>query len=92
MGVKVTFLREGNDKGAAIAAQPTILVPKAAVTTQGDQSYVFVVSGDTVEHRPVRVGGADGDRLEVIGGLRSGERVIVTPPPALAAGKKIVIQ
>jgi len=93
MGVKVTFLREDNDKSAAIAtAQPTVLVPKAAVKTDGDQSYVFVVKGDVAERRAVKVGGADGDRLEVLGGLRAGERVVMTPPPALADGKKIVIQ
>jgi hypothetical protein len=32
----------------------------------------------------------DGDRLEVLAGLRSGERVIVSPPQDLAAGAAVV--
>jgi hypothetical protein len=38
------------------------------------------------------VGGADGDRVEVIAGLTAGERVVVSPPPELASGAKVVDQ
>ena len=44
MGVKVTFLRE-EDEAAAPAAQPTKLVPKAAVQTDDAGSFVFVIAG-----------------------------------------------
>lgn len=92
MGVKVTFLREADEaeKGRPVAAQPTTLVPKASVVTEGSTSYVFVVQGETVERRAVRTGGTDGDRLEVLGGLQGGERVVVTPPNGLKAGAKVV--
>jgi HlyD family secretion protein len=92
MGVKVTFLRAAGDTEAPVA-QATALVPKSAVKTQGDQSIVFVVRPDnTVERRAVRIGGTDGDRQEVVAGLRSGERVVVTPPPALVDGAKVVVK
>jgi len=91
MGVKVTFLRE-TDEPSAPATQPTALVPKSAVRLEGDQPIVFVLSGDTVERRAVRVGGTDGDRLEIIAGLRAGERVVVAPPPALAAGVLVTVK
>jgi len=91
MGVKVTFLRE-TDEPSAPATQPTALVPKSAVRLEGDQPIVFVLSGDTVERRAVRVGGTDGDRLEIITGLRAGERVVVAPPPALAAGVLVTVK
>ena len=42
MGVKVTFLRE-EDEAAAPTAQPTKLVPKAAVQADDAGSYVFVI-------------------------------------------------
>src|SRR6185436_19573974 len=86
MGVKVTFLRNP-DQGASAAAtqaQPVTLVPKAAIRIDGDQSYAFVVNGDIVERRAVRTAGADGDRLEVVGGLRANEVVVVSPPADLA--------
>ena len=93
MGVRVTFLRpsDGNDNGAA-AAQPVTLVPKAALRTEGDQAYVFVINGDLVERRAVRTGGSDGDRLEVVGGLRPGEQVVMAPPADLANGARVRIK
>ncbi len=91
MGVKVTFLREAA-ADAAPAARPTALVPKSAVRTSGDASYVFVVKQDTVERRAVQTGGTDGDRLEVTAGLSSGERVVVAPPETLSEGTPIIVK
>ncbi len=91
MGVKVTFLREAGDT-AVPAAQPTALIPKNAVKQDGDQAVVFVVTGTTVERRAVSLGGTDGDRLEVVAGLRAGERVVMSPPPTLAAGSLITVK
>jgi len=92
MGVKVTFLRDADDTDAP-AAQPVSLVPKTSVKTEGDQSLVFVVRPDnTVERRAVRIGGTDGERQEIVAGLRAGERVVVVPPPAMVDGARIVIK
>jgi RND family efflux transporter MFP subunit len=93
MGVKVTFLREaGPAAAAAPAAQPMTLIPKTAVKTENGTSYVFVVRQQTVERRAVHTGGTDGDRLEVTAGLKSGDRVVVSPPAELADGIPIVIK
>ena len=91
MGVKVTFLRE-EQAAATPAVRPVALVPKGAVRSDGGSSHVFVVKQDTVERRAVQTAGTDGDRLEVTGGLSSGERVVVSPPPTLAEGTPIVIK
>lgn len=91
MGVKVTFLREA-DEAVAPTAQPVALVPKSAVKTDGDQQIVFVVADGLASRRAVRLGGADGDRLEVTAGLRAGERVIVSPPPTVVDGAMVVVK
>ncbi len=91
MGVKVNFLREEGDQSAP-AARPVTLVPRAAVRTDNGQSVVFVVTGETVERRAVKVGGADGDRVEVLAGLTPGDRVVVSPPATLAAGDRVSIR
>lgn len=92
MGVKVTFLRDADDTDAP-AAQAISLVPKTAVKTEGDQSMVFVVRADnTVERRAVRIGGTDGERQEIVAGLRAGERVVVVPPPAMVDGARVVVK
>jgi RND family efflux transporter MFP subunit len=92
MGVKVTFLRPADDAGAVSTTQAMTLVPRAAVRTTGDTSHVFVVRGDVVERRAIRVGGTDGDRLEVQAGLQSGDRVVLSPPASLQDGTRVVIQ
>ncbi len=91
MAIKVTFLREAGDATAA-AAQPTALVPRPAIKTLGADNFAFVVRGDVVERRAVRLGGTDGDRVEVLAGLQSGDRVVLSPPPTLADGSKVIVQ
>ena len=92
MGVKVTFLRAAGDTVAPVA-QPMSLVPKSALKTEGQQTVVFVLRPDnTVERRAVRTGGTDGDRQEVVAGLKAGERVVVTPPPSMLDGAKVILK
>jgi RND family efflux transporter MFP subunit len=91
MGIKVTFLREGDPAQAALA-QPVTLVPKGAVRSENGSSYVFVVRENTVERRAVQMGGNDGDRLEVKAGLRGGDRVVISPPADLAEGAEIIVR
>jgi RND family efflux transporter MFP subunit len=102
MGVKVTFLREADPANASnarpeagqsnAAAQSVTLVPQAAVKTDSGTTFVFLVSGQTVERRAVKIGGTDGDRVEVLAGLKGGDRVVIAPAPQLAAGKEIVVK
>jgi RND family efflux transporter MFP subunit len=91
MGVKVTFLRAAKDADEP-HAQGITLVPKAAIRTDNNQPYAFVVADDVVDRRAVKTGGVDGDRLEVLAGLRGGERVVVSPPPALTSGTKVRVK
>ena len=91
MGVKVTFHRHEGELSDAPPARAVALVPKSVIRSENGQSYAFVVSSDgVVDRRAVTTGGADGDLLEVLAGLRAGERVIVSPPPALTSGARVV--
>ncbi len=89
MGVKVTFLKDA-DANAPATARPVVLVPKTAIRTDNNQSYAFTIANGVVDRRAVKVGGVDGDRLEVLAGLNSGERVIVSPPATLMPGTMVV--
>jgi HlyD family secretion protein len=91
MGVKVTFLRE-EEPQAATSDRPAALVPKNAVRADNGQTVVFVVRGNNVERRAVSVGGADGDRLEVIAGLQPGEVVVVPVPADLQDGARVAVR
>ena len=68
------------------------LVPKASVVTDQNQTYVFVVRGTRVERVAIRVGGNDGDRLEVLAGISAGERVVVSPPASMAGGALVSVK
>jgi HlyD family secretion protein len=53
---------------------------------------VYLVQNETVERRAVKVGGTDGDRVEVLAGLKGGDRVVMSPPAELAPGKQITVK
>jgi len=89
MGVKVSFLNERQPETPAADVKPRLLVSKTAVRTEGGQSIVFIVREDRVERRAVKVGAADGDRVEIVSGLSSGDRIVVEGPAGLADGSRV---
>jgi HlyD family secretion protein len=91
MGIKVTFLRPSGESGAAVT-RPVTLVPKAAVVKVDNDSFVFVVTGDAVERRAVKITGTDGDRLEAVGNLRMGDKVVLSPPSVMKTGDKVTLK
>jgi RND family efflux transporter MFP subunit len=91
MGVKVSFLK---DEAPASAGETSaqLMVPASAVRTSGGQSVVFVAAGDRVERRAIRTGGEDGGQVEVLSGLRPGERVVLDAPATMKDGDRIEVQ
>ena len=53
-------------------------MPRPAVIRELQEAYVFVAEGKVARKRPVQVGLEEGDRLEIRGGLKAGEQVIVS--------------
>ena len=89
MGVKVSFLTERAPQAEHVAPRARLLVPKTALRSENGTSIVFVVREERAERRAVRVGAADGDRVEVISGINAGERVVVDGPATLADGARV---
>jgi RND family efflux transporter MFP subunit len=54
-----------------------ILVPAVAIVREGEETSVFVVTSGKAKKRAVKLGLADGDRIEIASGLKAGEVVIV---------------
>ncbi len=62
--------------------KPALLVPRAAVIRRSELTAVYVVS-DTIQLRQIRLGTAgDETRVEVLAGLKAGERVALEPVKA----------
>jgi len=89
MGVRVSFLDDGAESGAALAAQRAVVVPPAAVQGSGDTGIVYVIDEDTVERRAVRLGTRSADGQIVLSGLESGARLAVTDFSQLSDGARV---
>jgi RND family efflux transporter MFP subunit len=89
MGVRVAFLSEEEAPAPASAAAPVVLVPSAALVEANGETAVFVLAGERVTRRPVRVGASRGDARQVLEGLNPGERVVLAPPAGLADGDEV---
>jgi membrane fusion protein, copper/silver efflux system len=67
------------DVEVPVTLPATIAVPTDAVIDAGLTKTVFVDRGDgSFEARPVETGWRFGDRVEIVKGLASGERIVVT--------------
>lgn len=71
---------------------PALLVPEGAVETVAGTPRVYVVTGDRVEERIVTTGERVGDRIEIVSGVKAGERVAANPRGKLADGARVQIE
>jgi RND family efflux transporter MFP subunit len=55
---------------------PAPVVDRSALLTRDGRTYVFRVSGDTVERVAVRIGLMDAERAQILSGLASGDEVV----------------
>ena len=70
--------------GSAVKARITVeqqpaslVVPLTALQSFRDSDVVFVRVGDTYEVRPLELGKRDATRVEVLSGLKAGDRVVI---------------
>ncbi len=74
----------------ASTREPLPAVPTSAIVWRGGQPSVFVVNEDNhVLLRLVRLGEQIGGAVTVLSGLRSGERFLLSPPPAMRSGTAV---
>jgi len=91
MGVRVAFLPEDQPQDAAAEAPRGVLIPAEAVKDEAGTSVVFVIRGETVERRAVKLGEARGSQVQVVAGLSGGEQVALGELARLADGARIEI-
>jgi hypothetical protein len=66
-------------------------VPREALVRRGEMVGVFLVEGTTARLRWVRIGLEEGDAVEVLSGLRGGERVVIgAERDRLTDGERVV--
>ncbi|HRD99370.1 MAG TPA: efflux RND transporter periplasmic adaptor subunit, partial [Rubrivivax sp.] len=63
-----------------------LVVPQAAVLTRGELTAVYVAQGERFLLKAVRLGSRQGEGVEVLAGLKAGERIATDPVRAGLAG------
>ena len=76
MSAKVAFLERPVGAGEN---KPRIALPPSAVVQRDGKSVVFVVQRDKVVQTPVTLGVRVGDLVEVVSGVKAGERIATKP-------------
>lgn len=68
-----------------------VAVPLYAVITRNDEQYIFVAENDIVEKRSVTLGIIEGWQVQVLQGLKSGDRVLIEGHRDVDEGQKIKV-
>ncbi|MGI8906409.1 MAG: efflux RND transporter periplasmic adaptor subunit [Candidatus Sumerlaeaceae bacterium] len=87
MSVKVGFRETAAP--APEASTRSVLVPKAALSQDGDHDIVYVIRNGRAERRAVTVASATSEEATVSAGVAAGERVAVEKAPGLIDGARV---
>jgi RND family efflux transporter MFP subunit len=88
MSAKVSFLSRSLAPGEL---KPRLAAGRSALVNGRDGTFAFLIEGDRVRMSPVRLGATLGDMVEIVSGLKAGDRVVITPPKGLKDGSRIKI-
>jgi RND family efflux transporter MFP subunit len=69
-----------------------LTLPYAALQYRYGVNRAFVVNGDSIVGREVKVGDRLGDRIEILGGVQAGDVVAMTDVDNLADGMKVSVK
>src|SRR5262249_33497156 len=93
MGVKVSFFGEDEEKAAAKkkdeGPKPVAIIPKSAVRSSGESTYVFLFRNGKVERRGVKLGSETGSDVQVMAGVNAGDTLVTGGPQNLQDGDTV---
>jgi RND family efflux transporter MFP subunit len=96
MGARVAFLNDSSDAaappGGTAPTQRALVVPEKAVQRNGETGVVFVLTGDSVERRTVRLGELSAAGQVVLSGLSAGSRLAIGDFSQLADGAAVRVK
>lgn len=90
-------LQPGSSAKAAMLAaghfelpgRPALVLPAEALLLRDGRALVFVLDGDSARARPVQTGRRQDGAMEVVAGLRAGERVVLQGAGFLRDGERV---
>jgi RND family efflux transporter MFP subunit len=72
--------------------RPRIAISQSAIVNRKDKESVFLIQGNRATETPVRLGTKLGDMVEVLDGVKAGDKVVLNPSERLKNGSKIKIE
>ena len=63
----------------------------ASVVTRGGKRFVFLIKGNRVVKTPITTGAKLGDMVEVLSGVKAGDRVVLKPLDKMRDGLSIKV-
>jgi HlyD family secretion protein len=88
MSAKVAFLERPVKEGEN---QPRTAVVPSAIVSEDGRKKVFLVKGDRVEAVEVKTGAQIGDSVEILSGVKAGDKIALKPLEKLKNGSRIKI-
>ena len=92
MSCSVTFLEEEDASEPGAAEEPMIVVPSAALVERDGGTYVLRIVDDRVELTAVERGVPVGEDVEIVSGLRGGDRVVASGAADLSDGSRVRVR
>ena len=89
MGARVQFLSDAPAKDAA--GKPGMLVPADAVKPDGQNGTVYVIHGDKLERRMVKLGARNAEGQIVLSGIAPGDRLAIADFAKLTDGAAVTV-
>ncbi|MEP2671081.1 MAG: efflux RND transporter periplasmic adaptor subunit [Cyclobacteriaceae bacterium] len=72
-------------------AETSLVIPRATLLGSIENAQVYVVSGDSVMLRPIIIGRLFSNNVEVLDGIKEGEKVVTSGQINLSDGAKVTI-
>lgn len=76
----------GDTPNSRAAAKPGLVVPTEAVQANGETGMVYVIHGEKLERRTVRLGARNAQVQTVLSGVAAGDRLAIADFSKLADG------
>jgi membrane fusion protein, multidrug efflux system len=73
-------------------SRTVVAVPSTALVERGQMQWVFIADGETARGRIVTLGQRNQDSIEVLSGLKPGEKIIAPASPELVDGARIEVR
>jgi RND family efflux transporter MFP subunit len=70
----------------------TIVVPITALLYEAEKVKVFIIEGDRAKEREVKLGSKYGELMEIIDGVKEGEKIVSIGHQNLSEGAKVSVQ